>query len=155
MHLAAAIYYFCYKRTVLRISDPRYYEDLNWIKQGTESISWSREFYESHNLCSELTWHYIHYLWHAAINNAMLLVAASLPKYFHFYCYQCYYLVAFNCLMDKIFQFEFDIALAVQGANLQMMPVQEYQVLFIAFIPHNSIKFLLVFPWETEAFSFQ
>ncbi|XP_046392793.1 transmembrane protein 138 [Ischnura elegans] len=35
----AAIYYFCYKRTVLRISDPRYYEDSNWIKQGTESIS--------------------------------------------------------------------------------------------------------------------
>ena len=29
----AALYYYYYKRTALSIADPRYYEDLSWVKQ--------------------------------------------------------------------------------------------------------------------------
>jgi hypothetical protein len=27
----AVLYYYHYKRSVLRISDPRFYEDFNWV----------------------------------------------------------------------------------------------------------------------------
>lgn len=27
---AATVYYYCYKRASLRISDPRFYEDMDW-----------------------------------------------------------------------------------------------------------------------------
>ncbi|KAG8226738.1 hypothetical protein J437_LFUL004389 [Ladona fulva] len=30
--LTAAIYYYCYKRTILKLSDPRYYEDFRWLQ---------------------------------------------------------------------------------------------------------------------------
>ena len=29
----SGLYYYFYKRTALSIADPRYYEDLSWVKQ--------------------------------------------------------------------------------------------------------------------------
>lgn len=29
----SALYYYYYKRTALRITDPRFYEDLSWVKE--------------------------------------------------------------------------------------------------------------------------
>ena len=29
----SALYYYCYKRAGLSIADPRFYEDLSWVKE--------------------------------------------------------------------------------------------------------------------------
>jgi hypothetical protein len=35
----AVLYYYLYKRSMLRISDPRFYEDFDWVKHQ-HGVSW-------------------------------------------------------------------------------------------------------------------